>query len=149
GVEDALHVLARTHAAPGLHLQAGAADDPAHELEQGVASGPSGVQVDQVQPTRPLLRIGLRQRERVVAIAGFLRVIALGEAHDPAVAHVDRGIQGEAAHAGSRLRKLCSSRAPATAERSGWNWAPMMLPRRTIAANGCPWWVLAMQSAPW
>src|SRR5690606_1538367 len=117
-----------------------------HQGGQGVATGARGVEIDQVQPACALLRIRTRQRQRIVAVARFLGVVALGEAHDAAVAHVDRRIQGEAAHAWSIVRKLCRSRAPAAAERSGWNCAPMTLPRRTTAANSAPWVVAAIQS---
>src|SRR5690606_41203609 len=145
-IEDALHVVARAHAAAGLYTQPGAVADRAHQFEQGVTARTCGIEVDQVQPACALVGVGPCERQRIIAVPRLLRVVALGEAHDAAVADVDRGIQGVAAHAGSMLRKLCSRRAPAAAERSGWNCAPMTLPRRTAAANAWPWVVPAMQS---
>src|SRR5690606_6021594 len=139
--------VARTHPAAGLHLQPGPGRDASHQPGQGVAARTRGIQVDQVQPARALAGIVARQRQRVVAVAGFLGVVALGETDDAAVADIDRRVEGEAAHAGSMVRKLSRRRAPAAAERSGWNCAPITLPRRTTAAKSRPWQALAMQSA--
>ena len=52
---------------------------------------------------------------------------------DPA-AQVDGGIDDHAA----RSRKLRRMRAPAAADRSGWNWQPQRLAARTTAGTGPP-----------
>src|SRR5690606_41268674 len=109
------------------------------------AESVGAAEVDQAQPARAAAGIGQGLRQGVGGIARLARVVALRQAHHGAFAHVDGGIDGEA-HTASR--KLRSSRAPAVADRSGWNWAPATRPRSTTAANIDPCTVSATQSAP-
>ena len=146
GIEQCRHVIACSYSTAGLHLQGRRRGDVAQQWPQGVAAGLGGVQVDQVQPRGAGIGIAPGEGQRIVAVAGFLGIVALAQAHHAALAHVDRGIDGEP-HAPFHRRKFESKRAPTVAERSGWNCAPATTPRCTIAAKRSPCVQAAMQSA--
>ncbi len=101
-----------------------------------------------MQPLRPGLGILPGLGQRIVAVAGFLLVVALLEADHAAGAYIDGGVDGKA-HAAppskSAVRKFSSSLKPVAAERSGWNCAPITRPRWTTAANGSPYVLDATQ----
>ncbi len=146
GFQQRLDILAPAHAAAGLHLQPGLRGDLPQQRTQGIAAGAGGVEIDQMQPTCASLRVARRKRQRIVAVAGFVQIVALLEPHHPAGADVDGGIDGKA-HIGFHCRKLSSRRAPTAAERSGWNCAPATLPRATSAAKRSPCAQAATQSS--
>src|SRR5687768_15850310 len=114
---------------------------------EGVATRPCRIQVDEVQPFRTLRGVAHRDIQRRAVIACLARIVALGQPDHATFAHIDRGINGESAHCTPYFRKFSSRRAPTSADRSGWNWAPPTLPRCTMAANGTPCSLEATQSA--
>src|SRR3546814_12242659 len=100
-----------------------------------LATSARRVEVDQVQPGRPGLRVGAGHRQRIVGVAGLAPVIALRQPYHAAASHVDRRIDLEwrsRAHAVHR-RKLASSRAPVAADRQGWKTEPQHRPTRQPA----------------
>ncbi|VTQ64354.1 Uncharacterised protein [Stenotrophomonas maltophilia] len=123
GIEDARHVVATAHATAGLHLQRRLRTDRREQRRKGVATGTRSVQVDQMHPLRALRSKGLRARQGVVAIRGFLRVVALAQPHHAAITDIQRGVNDET-HAAVPSRKLRSISEPVSPERSGWNCAP-------------------------
>src|SRR3546814_21121194 len=83
-----------------------------------LATSARRVEVDQVQPGRPGLRVGAGHRQRLVGVAGLAPVIALRQPYHAAASHVDRRIDLEwrsRAH-GVHRRKLANSPAPLAAD---------------------------------
>src|SRR3546814_3469756 len=60
-----------------------------------LATSARRVEVDQVQPGRPGLRVGAGHRQRIVGVAGLAPVIALRQPYHAAASHVDRRIDLE------------------------------------------------------
>ncbi len=80
-VEQGEGVLERADPAGGLQARGGrGAGDPAYELGPRTAAA-SAVEVDEVDPTRPLRRESPRERNRVARALDDLVVVTLVEAH--------------------------------------------------------------------
>ena len=81
----------------------------------------------------PFCGEGAQTGGRLFVIAGHLVELAVHQAHADAVLQVDGGIDQHV-----RLRKFLRMVAPASAERSGWNWQPQRLADRTTAGTAPP-----------
>jgi hypothetical protein len=98
------------------------------------AAGLGAVQVDDVHPLGALVGEGGQAGDRIGVVLRHLVETAVHQPHALAAAKVDGGVDD---HAGSS-RKFFRMRAPASAERSGWNWQPQRLPLRTMAGTEAP-----------
>ena len=113
-------------------------------------AGAGRVEVDDVDPGRALGLEGQGLGHRVVAVDGLAAVVALVEAHAPAVAQVDgrieldqraAAVRGSGGDGGAIAPRRRSSSAPAgrwpPTSRGGTGW-PTALPRSTAAMTGPP-----------
>ena len=112
--------------------------DPAQVLERPRLALPRPVQVDHVQPPRARLHPRQRGLERIVVVDGLLLVAAVREPHRVPVADVDGRVEDHAATRAQMRVKLRSSASPLREDFSGWNCAPMTVPRSAMDTNGPP-----------
>jgi hypothetical protein len=134
GVDQGGDVVGGADAAAGLDADVDGAGEFADEGVLDRAPGLGAVEVDDVGPGRAGRREGGEAGGGLVIVAGDGVEPAVHQPHADPVFQVDGGIDD---HAGSS-RKLRRMRAPAAAERSGWNWQPQRLALRTMAGTGPP-----------
>ncbi len=129
------------HSSADLHRNSDGRGDTEHDVAVGHAAAARGVEIDDVQTggTRGDERLGKLQR---VPVDGLGRELAPEEPHTPTAAYVDGGPemhdQGSRAGSPHMRAKRASSRRPAEADFSGWNWVPNTLPRSKATASSPP-----------
>src|SRR4051812_28313466 len=101
------------------------------------------IQIDEMQPLEALRLEVSRLRGRVVVEHRCERHVALHEANATPLLQVDRRKEDHGRH----LKKLDISARPSFWLFSGWNCAPAMLSRATIAVTGPPYSVSATTNA--
>ncbi len=111
--------------------------DAAQVLAVAGAAAEGGVQVDHVQPARPLGGEPGGGLDRV-AVAGLGAGDPLDEPGRLPVEQVDRREQLQGHAARTSVTKLASRARPASPDFSGWNWVPNRLPCSTAAAKRPP-----------
>ncbi len=120
-------MMRATSSRPRRHRRSAPAAASAHGSTRAAAQGCSHRHAQ--RPDRPdastahPARRRPRAWQRIIAIRGFLRVVALAQPHHAAVADIQRGVDDET-HAAVPSRKLRSISEPVSPERSGWNCAP-------------------------
>src|SRR4029450_1716809 len=112
-------------------------DDAAEVLAVTGTAPERCVQVDHVQPARPLGGEPGGGLDRV-AVAGLGAGDPLDQPGRLAVEQVDRREQLEGHAARTSATKLASRDSPAAPDFSGWNWVPNRLPYSTAAAKRPP-----------
>ena len=127
------------HAAATLNGRVDRARDGRDQLAV-VASTPSRVEVDHVDPRGACGLVLLRDRYRVVAIGGLTPEVALDQVHHASAAQVDGRVEVHQkrrarSHTATKLRSRCS---PADPDFSGWNCVAHTLSRSTAATTGPP-----------
>ena len=124
----------------GLHRHRDRRRDGEHEGPVRGAAVAGGIEIDDVQPRGPSSHERLRLLERV-AVHGLGGELAPEQAHAPARPDVDGGpqLQVQRSEPSSQIRaKRSSSRSPAEADFSGWNWVPNRFPRSKATAISPP-----------
>jgi hypothetical protein len=131
-------VLERAHPTADLDRDANGAHDARNGrgLSRAVHRG---VEIHEVDP---LGTLGLEAPRDLGGIDGVDRLLLrapLVQAHDAALAQVDRGHDDHAAlRAATAATKFATRRWPTSWLFSGWNCRPSTGPRPTIAAKSCP-----------
>src|SRR5262249_45030231 len=126
------------HAAADLHRDPDGTDD-ARDGRGLRPAAQRGVEVHEVDPLRALALEATRDVGRVHGVDRLLVRAALLQAHDAALAQVDRGHDDHAAaREATPVTKFATSRRPTAWLFSGWNCNPSTLPRPTIAAKSWP-----------
>src|SRR5581483_5938472 len=148
GIEHARERVEIAQAAADLHRNRERGTDAGDQRPLRPRASRRAVEVDDMEPRRALARPALGHRDRIVAVRGLRREVALHEAHAAAAPEVDRRDRFEAAfaHAGTATwsgrsaarTKLARIFKPTSWLFSGWNWVAKRASRATAAVNSSP-----------
>src|SRR4051812_42358530 len=138
GAQRLAHRVDGAQPAAVLDRDAGGGDDGPQVLERAWLARLGAVEVDDVKEARALLDPGAGGLDGLVGVGRGVLEAALDEPDGVAVQDVDRRVEDHATTRSPKRAKLRSSERPSREDFSGWNCAPITLPRSTIEANGSP-----------